>query len=46
MAVAKKVYENGHKTSYDLGPTHILTATFDYKLGVVEARLKNYDAAM
>ena len=44
--MAKKVYENGHKISYDLGPTHVLTATFDYKLGVVEAQLKNYDEAM
>ena len=46
VATAKKVYENGNKMSYDLGPTHVLTATFNYKLGVVEARLKNYEEAM
>lgn len=46
MVAAKKVYENGHKMSYDLGPTHVLTATFNYKLGVVEAQMKNYDEAM
>lgn len=46
IITAKKVYENGHKMSYDLGPTHVLTSSFNYKLGVVEARLKNYDGAL
>lgn len=31
--------------SHDLGPKHLLTATFDYKLGVVEAKLEHYDKA-
>ena len=46
VTAAKKIYENGHKISYNLGPTHVLTATFNYKLGVVEARLNNYNEAM
>ena len=30
----------------DLGPTHLQTATFEYKLGVVAALSKDYDNAM
>lgn len=32
--------------SADLSPTHILTATFQYKLGVLEAVLGNYIKAL
>ncbi len=44
--VAKELYGKGHQISNDLGPKHVLTATFDYKLAVVEAKLGNYDEAM
>lgn len=43
---AKVDYEEGYKMSADLSPTHILTATFQYKLGVVEAILGNYIKAL
>ncbi|CAD6586563.1 MAG: hypothetical protein ASARMPRED_002760 [Alectoria sarmentosa] len=46
ITAAKELYETGHKRSHDLDPTHILTATFDYKFGVVEAQLQNYAKAM
>ena len=43
---AKELYEEGCKMAHDLGPTHLQTATFEYKIGVVEALSKNYDSAM
>lgn len=46
FTTAKELYEKGRTMSHEHGPTHNLTATFDYKLGVVDAQLENYDDAM
>ena len=43
---AKELYEEGCKMAHDLGPTHLQTATFEYKIGVVDALSKNFDSAM
>lgn len=43
---AKVDYEEGYKMSADLSPTHILTAIFQYRLGVVEAVLGSYIKAL
>ena len=44
--IAKEYYEKGCKMAHDLAPMHLQTASFEYKIGVVEALSKNYDNAM
>ena len=46
FTTAKELYHKGRTLSYKHGPSHNLTASFDYKFGVVEAQLENYYIAM
>ena len=43
---AKDFYEKGYKMAHELSPTHLQTATFEYKIGVVETLSQNYGNAM
>lgn len=45
-AKAREIYEKGFQMSFKLKDTHILTATFHYKLGVVDTILGDFTSGM